>query len=338
MQLKGSSIEAFLKAPGNACEIILLHGRDAGLVRERAKALQATILGPAPDPFSLVELGESVLKDAPGALYAEAAAIAMLGGRKFIRVRMAPETAGTALEAYVAERQAGAVRPGALIVVEAGELKPTQKLRKLAEASPLAAAIACYPDDDEGLDAFIGKLSGSAGARITPEARRLLMERLGSDRGVSRQEIDKLFLYAGVGLIPEVTIEAADVDAVIGDSAAAELDRLIDAVLSGDLVRTARLIERLRQAAPPVRMLRALSTQLDRMAVAQGGAGARGNYYQSQALARHLARWSPRMIERAQALVLETEIGCKSTGSPDEALLERALLSLARGARDTPLH
>jgi DNA polymerase-3 subunit delta len=339
MQIRSAGIDAFLRAPPLQVEIVLLYGRDAGLVRERSKSLEALVLGPGADPFRLVEMSELALKEDPGALYAEAAALAMMGGRKFIRVRIGAETATAALEAYVAARAGGAPRPDALIIIEAGELKATQKLRQLAESCAFAAALACYLDDAGSLEAFLEQRCAAAGARLTPEAKSLLLDRLGADRGTSRQELDKLLLYAGTNRESAVEIVAADVLAIVGDGAAAELDRLIEAVLSGDLAATARLAQRLRHTAAPVRLLRALSLQLDRIAAARSAPGGRtSGYYQARSAARHVGRWSPRLTARAQGLVLEAEISCKTTGYPAEAIVERTLLTIARGVREPPVN
>jgi enediyne polyketide synthase len=64
--------------------------------------------------------------------------------------------------------------------------------------------------------------------QITPEAKRLLLARLGADRALSRAEIDKLVLYAH----GKSTIEESDVEAAVGD--AAELETLIQARRADD--------------------------------------------------------------------------------------------------------
>jgi hypothetical protein len=43
------------------------------------------------------------------------------------------------------------------------------------------------------------------------------------------------------------------------------------------------------------------------------------------------------MTARAQSLALEAEINCKTTGYPAEAIVERTLLTIASGVRDTPV-
>ena len=94
---------------------------------------------------------------------------------------------------------------------------------------PAAAAVACFPDEARDLDAVIREVFAAAKVQITPEAKRLLILRLGADRALSRAEIDKLALYAhGKSLIDE-----SDVEAAVGDAAELALDRIVMAVASG---------------------------------------------------------------------------------------------------------
>jgi DNA polymerase-3 subunit delta len=80
---------AVLADPG-PFRAVLLHGDDAGLVRERAEALVRAVLGGAmDDPFRLAELNRDEAAK-PGALAGEAAALAMTGGRRVVRVFQNP--------------------------------------------------------------------------------------------------------------------------------------------------------------------------------------------------------------------------------------------------------
>lgn len=334
MQVKRQGVDAFLKAPPGEVEIVLLYGPDAGMVRERSKRLEAAVLGKSADPFRLVELSEAALKDDPGALYAEAAAISMLGGRKFLRVRTTSEAAGAALEAYAGARDAGSPRPDALAAIEAGDIKPAQKLRKLAESLGFCAAIGCYPDTEESLETLIDEAFKAAKAKISPEARALLTLRLGADRVLSRQEIEKLLLYAGAYAGPSSEVGVADVAAVIGDASGSDLDDLIEMVMAGNVSGAAGLAERLRAQANPVRILRVLTMQLERLAAARASGGRSFGYGGQDTLTRHLPRWTPARVARAQELVLQAEIDCKTTGMPAEEIAERTLLLLARAARN----
>jgi DNA polymerase-3 subunit delta len=117
------------------------------------------------------------------------------------------------------------------LIVEAGNLRPDDALRALFEKSPAAAAVACFPDEARDLDAVIREVFSGQKVQITPEARRLLLARLGADRALSRAEIAKLALYAhGKSLIDE-----NDVDAAVGDAAELALDRIVMAAASGHI-------------------------------------------------------------------------------------------------------
>src|SRR5262249_49381263 len=115
------------------------------------------------------------------------------------------------------------------LIVEAGSLRPDEALRRLFEKSPNAAAVACYADEARDLEAVITQSLAATGARITPEARRLLIARLGADRALSRSEIEKLAIYAH----GKAMIEEGDVEAVVGDAAELALERIVLAAAEG---------------------------------------------------------------------------------------------------------
>ena len=87
-KLDARRIAGFLAAPGET-RVVLLHGEDQGLVRERGSALvQAVAEG---DAFRMVDIArEAAVKDA-GLLTAEASTPALTGGRRIVRVRDATD-------------------------------------------------------------------------------------------------------------------------------------------------------------------------------------------------------------------------------------------------------
>ena len=42
-----------------------------------------------------------------------------------------------------------------------------------------------------------------------------------------------------------------------------------------------------------------------------------------------MQRWRPQTLSRARSELIQAEIDCKTTGMPDEAVCERALMRLA---------
>jgi DNA polymerase III subunit delta len=56
MKLSGGQIERFCRRPDPAYPVILAHGADEGLVRERVERLIRTVLDDPKDPFRTSEL------------------------------------------------------------------------------------------------------------------------------------------------------------------------------------------------------------------------------------------------------------------------------------------
>jgi DNA polymerase-3 subunit delta len=79
----------------------------------------------------------------------------------------------------------------ALVVIEAGDLAKTGALRKLFDDHKSAAAIQCYPDSVRDLGDVVRDALRADGISIQPDALEDAVSRLGSDRGVTRREIEK---------------------------------------------------------------------------------------------------------------------------------------------------
>ncbi|MGH6716799.1 MAG: DNA polymerase III subunit delta [Bradyrhizobium sp.] len=229
--LRGRDIDAFLARPDPERPIILLYGPDTGLVRERADALLSSAVDDPSDPFSLVKLDGDELSAEPSRLIDEALTVPLFGGRRAIRVR-----AGSRSFAGVIDILADMPLKDCRIVIEAGDLRPENPLRKACERAKTAVAIGCYPDAERDLAKLIDDELKAANLRIAPDARATLMSLLGGDRQASRNELRKLTLFAhGAG---EVTLE--HVVAVVADASELKLDPIVDGAFAGkpELVET----------------------------------------------------------------------------------------------------
>jgi DNA polymerase-3 subunit delta len=325
-KLDARRLPAFLKDPGST-RAALLYGEDAGLARERADALQE-VVAPGNDPFRVAELGRDVAAR-PGALSGEAAALALTGGRRVIRVRDATDALAAPLRDVLDA-------PGdTLIVLEAGELPARSKLRALAESHPRAAAIACYRERGAELSATIVALLKEGGVTAEPSAVAWLSGRLGDDRQTLRRELEKLALYAG----PGGRLAEEDVLACIGDGSALELDEALMAATSGDVSTADRALESaMSEGANPVQVIRALLRHVQRLHLASV-AGIQALqppvFFRSKpAFEKSLRIWRPEALATVLAGLLEAERQSKSGGTgrpmPDAAVARVALLTLAR--------
>lgn len=217
--------------------VVLIYGPDQGLVSERSAALARAATGGSDDPFLLVRLDGADLCSDPMRLIDEANTIGLFGGRRVIRVSPAPRPMTAAVAPLLKDPPRNA-----LIILEAGDLQRSHALRVMIEKSPVALAAPCYSDDARSIDALIDPILKEHGLQIDRDARALLVSRLGADRQLSRREIEKLAIYSHGG----TQVRNADIEAVVGDMSARDIDDVIDCAFAGDSAGLDHAYTRLR--------------------------------------------------------------------------------------------
>lgn len=338
MIVKSSEAERFVSRTPSGVAAVLVFGPDQGLVRERAERLAKTIVSDLKDPFRVAELDDASLSDDPARLADEAAQLSMLGGRRVVRVRTAGNALASLFEQFF-EHPAG----DALIVVEGGDLAKNSALRNAFEKADNGAAVACYADSDRDIADVIRETLKADGLTISADALDEAVSQLGSDRGVTRREIEKLALYAhGQG-----RVGLDDVRAVIGDESEARVEEVCDAAGEGEFARLDRALERLWiTAMSPVAVVRAALSHFQRLALvkAQLGEGTSLetairrlrppiHFKREASFKSQVQRWNEATLAESLDLLLETEALCKTTGVPAEAACGRALLNIAARER-----
>ncbi len=335
MKLPPARVQAFLRDSGS-CRVVLLHGDDAGMIRERAEALVRAIVGSLDDPFRVTELAREDVRRLPD----EAAGLSLMGGRRVVRVREATDAATDPVAAVL--KAAGP----ALVVLEAATLQGRSRLRQLLDAAPDGVTIGCYPEEGRVLEETVRSTLRAADVGVEPDALSWLSQQLGADRVSTRAELEKLALYVGPG-------NRVDLDAAmtcVGDLAGLSLDDALFAATTGDVATADRALElAVAEGAAPVQVLRTALGHLQKLHRARLAMDERGMtvaeavkavrppifYQKVSAFTRSLGLWSTTSLTAAMAALAEAERGCKRTGWPDEALSRNAILTLARRSAAT---
>mgnify|MGYP003645458892 CR=1 FL=1 len=339
MKAKPRDIPSILKALDPKMRAVLVFGRDDGLVRERAEKIGKQICEDLSDPFQVARPGGAEIKESPSVLLDEVAALSMMGGRRLVRLEGAGNEATEAVK-LVLDSDAG----DGLLVITAGDLKPTSSLRKLLEGAKNAVAIACYEDSAQDLMGLVQSTLSAAGLTATQDAVAYLVDNLGGDRMVSRGELEKLALYMGPNG-GQVTL--VDAKACVGDTAALGLNQIAEAVTAGNLKQLERFLERAwTSSESAIAILRTLQNRMMRIHLARGymdqgmsAAEAVGKlrppvfFGERDRFMGEVSRWSARKVETALDILLEAEMACKTTGNPADTICARALLRLAKAAR-----
>jgi DNA polymerase-3 subunit delta len=340
MQLKAADARAFLARPDPKWAAVLFYGPDRGLVREGATALVTAAVGDAADPFNVALLTAEALKADPVRLDDELGALSLVGGRRAVWLQQPPAEALDALEAAFDDIDPATT----LLVVEAGALKPRERLRQLFEGAKGALAVPCYLDEGANLHGLIRQTLKARGVGIDPAALAYLAESLGGDRLAIRGEIEKLALYKAGDASP---VSREDAEACIGDGAPELMDDVVMAAASGDQQTLDRMLGRcLAAGTAPLALLRAQARHMMQLHRAAGRiAGGEGSERAIKALRppvffrkvsgmqQQLRRWTPERLAEALELLLEAELQCLTTGLPDVAICRRALMRLAQAAR-----
>jgi DNA polymerase-3 subunit delta len=200
-------------------------GTDPGMVSERAGAVAKALAARDTPPSEILRIDDTDLDTDPDRLAIELSTVSMFADGKVIRT-----TASRKVTAAFLEPLLDPARMTASLVVEAANLKPDDKLRKFFEKAAFAAAIPCYADNVRDLSSVVDEVLSATGIAIEPDAREALLARLGADRALSRNEIEKLALYAH----GRNAITADDVAEIVGDASELTVDRIVMASAAGD--------------------------------------------------------------------------------------------------------
>ena len=338
MIVKSHEADRYVTSPPKGLGMALVYGPDTGLVQERAEKLLKSVVPDLTDPFNVSDLNEDTLLADPARLADEAAAISMMGGRRVVRVRGAGNDLAELVESFLDDPKGDA-----LVVIEAGDLAKTSALRKLFDGHKSAAAVQCYPDSVRDLGDVVRDALRAEGLSIQPDALEDAVSRLGSDRGVTRRELEKLALY----MHGRKQVSLEDVRAVMGDEAEARSESACDAAGGGDLARLDLELERLWAAdTQPAQILRAAMGHFQKLLQARESA-ARGesidnvmkrlrppvHFSRATSFKNQAQRWSSDKLGEALDMLLEAESLTRTTGVPAEAVTGRALMNIAAMAK-----
>lgn len=336
--LKSSGVASFTRSPPAGVKVVVIHGSDAGRVHEVAADIVRSSAGSLDDPFLIVRLTDGSLLADPALLIDEARSLSLVGGRRIVWVSSAGKGFQGALEAYLIDAVGDA-----LIVAEAAALPKSSRLRSMCEQSKLVTVIACYEDSTEDLRALVSRSLSEAGLECSQELLEHIVDRIGSDRALSRREIEKLLLYCH----GKASIELEDIEAACGDVSASTLDVLLDAAFGGDSKECCRRLAQLEESgiaasailtstANHLARLQEMRSEIDRGRPRDSvlrGARPPIHFSRQAGMMRQLGLWSESVLDEAQSTILEATALTRQFARLDHAISERAILSLARRAQ-----
>lgn len=344
MKLGYKDVDSFLKRINPAMRAVLVYGPDTGLVQERAMMLCKQIVADINDPFNAAHLtGDAIAAD-PARLSDEASAQSLMGGMRLLRLTGAGNDIAPPLKTWLK----GTPNPDCVIIIEAGDLKPKDALRKICEEVPNAAALACYVEDERGLATLVRDRLREVNMTIQSDASAWFATNIKGDRLRARMEIEKLVLYMdGYNAAQNTqhkTVTLDDVKNSCGELGIQSIDDVVYAFGSRDPQQSIRAFNRLSaEGVVPVTIIRSLQNHLFRLHAVKSQIEIHGQslsdamktlqppvfFKQEEAFAQQVRLYS---LPKLHALLFEInalEAKTKQTGQPAELLINNFLLKSA---------
>jgi DNA polymerase-3 subunit delta len=335
MKLTTRDANAYFAKPDGTKAGLLIYGTDAMRVALKRQQMLAALLGPGADEeMRLSRINAAEVRKDPALLLDAVKAVGFFPGPRAVFVEEASENTASPILDALSDWQAG----DAQIIVTAGALKPTSKLRKGFESHPNAYAAAIYenPPTREEIeaalrDAGLALPQGDVMAALADLAQAL-------DPGDFRQTIEKLALYK---LNDPEPVSLADIAACAPTSTEADVDDVLMIVAEARSHDIGPVMQKLvAQGATPVglcigamRHFRALH----RAACDTSGRPTIFGPHRDRMLAQ-ARKWGAADLETALTLLTDTDLQLRSAGqnAPGMALVERSFIRLAMLAARKP--
>jgi len=336
-QIKGASIKRFLEKPDKHIRAVLLYGPNESFAHEAAQKLAAWALGKSDDPYAITKLGEDEIKRDTAKLGDALAAQSLLGGPTIVWARISGKGADDSIAAALKVIEANG--PSGFLIVEAGDLGGTADLVKKFGAATNAAVIAFYEETEAERASYAKALAKELGVTFDRDAEDYFLSALPADRGLARQEIEKLATYAH-NLGRNVSVE--DLEALM----AAEAERALDAAsLAAAQGKAALAVESLARidALSGVSALRALLRRLHQLRDArllidsgtspeEAVAKLRPPVFwkERDTVASQARLWTSKKLNAAYDVMWTAEMRSKTAGAPQELIAADAYRSVAK--------
>ncbi|WP_299600489.1 DNA polymerase III subunit delta [uncultured Tateyamaria sp.] len=332
MKLNTAQATAYFAKPDPDAAGLLIYGADGMRIALKRQQVVAALIGPqGEEEMRLTRIAAGDLRKEPALLLDATKAIGFFPGARVALVEDANETVGPIITEALSDWVAG----DAQIVVTAGALKPTSKLRKAFEAHPSANAAGIY-DNPPTRDEIERDLTAAGITNPPQEAMHLLMDLARQlEPGDFRQTLEKVGLYK---LNDPDPLSADDIAACAPASIEADVDDVLLVVGDGNAAAIGPVMQRLQaQGVNAVSLCIGAMRHfrsLHRAACDTSGRPQIWGPNRDKMLAQ-ARNWGAPKLEMALTELTDTDLQLRSAGqnAPALALVERCFIRLAMLAR-----
>ena len=336
MKIQSFKIDQYCKDLAPKASAILLYGQDYGLISERSSVIINSFFNNINDKhnsLNIIDLSNNTILSNPECLEMEANSISLLNDKKIIRIKDSSDALHKIISDYF-------VKPcqDCLILLLSNALSPRSKIRKIFETHQKAIALPCYSDDNKSILKLINSSLKYEGITVDDEGIQLFANYLGIDRLITKSEIEKAILYAGI----DKKLNAEDIASFISDQASLGIDELYDYSLVGDLNRAYRVLDRIqKEGVPAIQIIRSFIRQMQSLYNIIHTLSINPNinnildnfrppiyFKRKDNIKSHVKQWSLNKLNKALILLESAEISCKMPKSNPNVITRQAVLSI----------
>ncbi|WP_171101358.1 DNA polymerase III subunit delta [Ruegeria sp. HKCCD7255] len=340
MKLSPREAEGYFAKPDAGKTGLLIYGADGMRLALKRQQVLAALLGPgAEEEMRLTRMPGSDLRGDPTLVLDAIKAVGFFPGPRAVFVEDTTDAVAPALISALEDWAPG----DAQIIVTAGQLKPSSKIRKAFESHANAYAVGIY--DDPPSRAEVERIVSTAGLQNVPRDMMAALSELAVSLspGDFAQTVEKLSLYKRDD---PSALSIDDIEACAPQSNEAALDDVLNVVAEGQPGQIGPLIRRLQAqgtngvtlcigATRHFRTLYACAS--DPGGAAQGIGKLRPPVYgkRRDRILRQAQGWGAPKLQTALSVLTDTDLALRSAGqtAPAMALVERAMIRLAMLAR-----
>lgn len=317
MKIAATKIDSFIEREINKVKAILLYGPDVGLLSERSDKIKTKILGEEIDPFLYIKYSAKSLLNDPGKLADEINSMPFIPGTKLIIIDDVSSSFSEELE-YSLDNHKG----DSFVLLKAGDLATSSKLRKIAENRSDILSAPCYVDDQFALANLVRRELDKESYKYPANLPNYIASLFAGNRLLVTSELSKLALYLG----DRKEITEQDVQEIIHGLKEENYQEIANSVASKNINETIKEIKNhLFQGVFPVTIIRALinyftkllyvkARHVDGMDIEQAVSELRPPIFfkQKNIFKNHLQKWQLKEIQNFLQLLEKLEVIFKS--------------------------
>lgn len=308
-----------------------------------AQALGAKLLtAPGPDA-ERIEINSAQLKDDPARLATEAASGSLFSSARTIRLTILG-SGDDCLAAVEALLDAETVLYP--VVAVAGTMTPRARLMKLAEGSPVAAAMSCYQPRPGELAAIAVRIARDNHLQLANADAARIVAMVGGDQALIARELEKMALYLDADADRPRQVTAAAIAAIGAETHEEDVSRLVNMTLDGRVAALGAMFAEIAAVGvAEIRLIRALAIRVQLLARLRADVDGgkhpktlvednRNNVFwkERDAVVAQLRIWDSVRLARLMARLLQCERQLKAPGTPGALLFRKLVTDIAHQA------